>query len=371
VLRRRYPYLSVAIVLPVYLAAGTLGGTDQAGDGWSALLAVPRLYAAILFCGLTYVLLIRQRRRDGVSFGRDGAAWAVALAAVVALGVWTNLRHQRGIYEDYRWRVAAPKDVYLAADPAVEGNSILFVAMRGDGYHSAAATGDSVQYSASSQDDLLAVSAGGGEGWVERVGHESTIVPDTDLHPAGGSVVQQAESPVASSDGKWLAFLREDHGRGRIWVRALGQAGERDHPDHPGNADRPATPAELNVTEMSFLPTGLPTGELIFAAASGGRMGLFVAGGAEGIRSLDTDGMEARYPAVSPDGRWLAYSRLQGGNWNLWLRDLKSGQSQRLTDAACNMMEPTWEADSKTLVYSSDCGRAQWFSVICRRRVVP
>jgi Tol biopolymer transport system component len=47
--------------------------------------------------------------------------------------------------------------------------------------------------------------------------------------------------------------------------------------------------------------------------------------------------------------------------WNketghLWLRDLYNGETKRLTNAACNNVEATWSADSKTLVYASDCG---------------
>jgi Tol biopolymer transport system component len=168
--------------------------------------------------------------------------------------------------------------------------------------------------------------------------------------------IPQAESPVASFDGRRLAFLREDHGRARIWVRSL---------DQPGKADRQVTSAELNVLDMSFLPGS----ELIFAADSGGQPGLFTTQQAGGARSLGAE--EARYPAVSPDGHWLAYSRLEGGNWNLWMRDLSNGQMQRLTHAACNAMEPAWAADSRTLVYASDCGRGLWFSALCRRPVVP
>jgi Tol biopolymer transport system component len=87
------------------------------------------------------------------------------------------------------------------------------------------------------------------------------------------------------------------------------------------------------------------------------------------VRSLGLDG--ARYPAVSPDGRWLAYAQMRGGSWNLWLRDLASGATRRITDADCNTTEPAWAADSKTLVYASDCGRALSFSALSRRRVVP
>jgi Tol biopolymer transport system component len=80
----------------------------------------------------------------------------------------------------------------------------------------------------------------------------------------------------------------------------------------------------------------------------------------------------ARDPAVSPDGRWLAYSRVKSGAWNLYLLDLgHAAEPRRLTDAACNQLEPAWEPDSKTLLYASDCGRALGFTAICRRRVIP
>jgi Glycosyltransferase family 87/WD40-like Beta Propeller Repeat len=348
----RKPYWFAAVVLAVYAAVGALGGRYENTEGWSALTAVPRLYAAVVFCWLVYAMLIRLRRREGASLGWEGVAWAAGLAAVVGLGITGNLRHQRGLYEDYRWRAQAAKDVYLSADPVVDGDSALYVAMRGAGYQTAIQSRNGTQFSAASEDDLLGVSAARGVRWVERTGHVSMVESDA----VSGAVIPQAESPVASFDGQWLAYLREDHGRGRVWVRELGQ---------PQIADRAVTPPGLNAMEMSFLPDG----QLIFSAASGGRPGLFTTGQGAGIRPLGVG--EARYPAVSPDGRWLAYSALQGGSWNLWLRDLESGQRQRLTQAECNAMQPSWEADSKTLVYVSDCGRALWFSEICRRRVVP
>jgi Glycosyltransferase family 87/WD40-like Beta Propeller Repeat len=348
----RRSYFFVGGVLAIYAAVGALGGRNDGTEGWSALTAVPRLYAAVLFCWLVYAMLIRLRRREGVRFGWEGAAWTVALAVVVGLGVWGNLRHQRGLYEDYRWRVQTAKDVYLSADPVIDGDSISYIAMRGAGYQSAMQTGDAMQFSGASEDDLLGVSAASGKRWVERTGHASRVESDA----VSGTAISQAESPVASFDGRRLAYLREDHGRGRVWVRELGTS---------QNADRAVTPPELNAMEMSFLPDG----ELIFSAASGGRPGLFATEQAGGVRPLEVG--EARYPAVSPDGRWLAYSVLQSGSWNLWLQDLVSGQRQSLTHAECNSMQPAWASDSKTLVYASDCGRALWFSAICRRRVVP
>ena len=46
--------------------------------------------------------------------------------------------------------------------------------------------------------------------------------------------------------------------------------------------------------------------------------------------------------------------------WNLWLMDLETGAARRIADVPCNQMEPSWESDSKTLLYGTDCGRSVW-----------
>jgi hypothetical protein len=341
-------YLSFAILLALYVAAGLPGGANTGQDGWIVLLGVPRLYALILLCVFTYALLIRQQPRENLKL--DRTVWAVALLTILAVSIASNLRHQQGLYADYEWRISAPKDIYMAAGPAVQEDEISFIAMQGDGYHSAVNRLGTVQFSTMSPDDYLALTAKSGERWVEQTGHESTIVSTLE----GRSKIRQAESPVASFDGRWLAFLREEDGRMRLWVHAL---------DQPNRADRPLTPPRLNVLEVTFLPKG----DLIFAASWGGRPGLFTTDQTGRIRSLGMD--DARYPSVSPDGHWLAYSEQQGGNWNLWLRDLDNGQAHRFTHAPCNNIEPAWTSDSQTLVYASDCGRALWFTALCRRPI--
>lgn len=80
---------------------------------------------------------------------------------------------------------------------------------------------------------------------------------------------------------------------------------------------------------------------------------------------------DARYPAISPDGRWLAYSRIERGVWNLWLTDLATGATRRIEDVPCNQIQPSWERDGKTLLYGTDCGRSLWFTAVARRSVLP
>ena len=89
------------------------------------------------------------------------------------------------------------------------------------------------------------------------------------------------------------------------------------------------------------------------------------------ITQISGKNEEARYPAVSPDGKWLVYSQLNHGSWNLRLRDRGTGRITFLTDASCNAVDPSWESDSHTLLFASDCGRAIGLSGLYRRRVVP
>jgi Glycosyltransferase family 87 len=349
VLEQQGRRISVAVLLSLYFAAGILGGSDHGDVGWNVLLKVPRLYALILLCAFTFVLLIRQQPRISRKLN---LSWTVALGVVMTLSIASNLRHQQGLYADYQWRIFMPKEVYMAALPVAEGDTILFIAFMHDGYHSAVNHFDNVKFSSPSHDDHLAMTSTGRERWIEQAGNASTVMP-VNVDKDG---IREAESPVASFDGRWLAYLREDHGRARIWVHALHQ---------PNNTDRPLTPTDLNVFEMAFLPAGT----LIFSAVSEGRPQLFTTDQSGNVRSLGIS--EARYPSGSPDGHWLAYSQLDSGHWNLWLHNLATGKTLRLTHAACNDIEPAWTVDSRTLIYASDCGRALWFTALCKRRIFP
>ena len=128
-----------------------------------------------------------------------------------------------------------------------------------------------------------------------------------------------------------------------------------------------STPAWLDVEQATFLPDA----SLMVAGLIHGVTGSRILHITEGQQPALLPLGEARYPAASPDGRWLAFSRMQRGNWNLALLDLHSGSVRGIADAECNTIEPAWEPDSKTILYSSDCGRALWFTAVSRRRIVP
>jgi TolB protein len=62
-------------------------------------------------------------------------------------------------------------------------------------------------------------------------------------------------------------------------------------------------------------------------------------------------------PAISPDGRWMVYTRSATGGRHIWIEDLTSMTSRPLTFGNCNNESPAWDPDSQSIVFSSDCRR--------------
>jgi hypothetical protein len=338
-------------LLVLYLAAGFPLWKHSQNFGWHSLLGVPRLYALIGLCAIGCYLLW-QPVRTSKWFGRDEAMWSWAIGCTFLVAVAVGLHHSHGLYADYSARLAIPPNALMVTHPAVEGDSLSFVAMLRNGYQVGEEEEDTIAFSGSDIDQL-GVAVAGNKRWIETVGEQSSIISA----PSGQVEVAQAESPVILADGSRLAFLREDHGRAQLWMHKMGETKVN---------DKPITPTGVNVFEMSFLGGD----RIVFAAdAEGNGPKLYTVDMSGNMHGLSQE--RARYPTVSPDGKWLAYSVLERGNWNLWIQELQGGRRTRITDSECNSVEPAWDKDSKTLIYASDCGRALWFTALCRRRVVP
>ena len=76
-----------------------------------------------------------------------------------------------------------------------------------------------------------------------------------------------------------------------------------------------------------------------------------------------------RSSAVSPDGKWLAYTSEETGSLHLWLRNLESGHLVRLAGGNCDSSWPAWELASRSIVFASDCGRAEGLPVLYRMQI--
>jgi hypothetical protein len=293
-------------------------------------------------------------RRSIVRVGQQ-RWWLLAMSVALVFSIVSGLRHQRGLFDDYAYRLAESPDVLIAAQPTPSAGAIHYIALVPQGYRALTLNGTSTGSSdlpASSPSDELSLAAADGTIWTE------TTTPGSELRSStsDAATIVNAESPAVSFDGRSTAYLREVRGRKQLFLHA------HDRPD------RQLTPfyASMNVAEAAFLPDG---SLIVSATENAAAMRLYLVTGNGRIDPMDVG--EARYPAVSPDGRWLAFSKFISGNWNLYLRDLGNGDTRRITDAPCNQLQPAWEADSKTLLYATDCGRAMWFTAIARRRIVP
>lgn len=348
-------YARLTLLTILYLAIGFPKWPSVVANGWWALLAVPRLYCVLLLCVLCYFTLLHQ---SGVSRERrtDRGWWGAGLAVVLLLQVASALNYQRGIHHDNGARILTSADILLATEPIWYGDNVRFIAMRSEGYV-AGSVGPSGLQLRSGEADQLSQTASGGTLWTEEDGTSSQIVKAMRTQETKQFEVKGAEFPVASPDGHWLAYLKINRGKSAIWLRRLTESRQ---------ADVQVTAAKFDVEEMTFLPDG----SLIFAATQNDRVSsLYLARPAHEIQDLHIT--NARYPAVSPDGHWLAYSQLEGGVWNLRLKDLRTTTVKSLTNDDCNNISPAWSADSKVIVYASDCGRALWFTALHKLQVAP
>jgi hypothetical protein len=320
-LRESQRWSLLAIVVLLYLAVGYPGWNTSSTEGWAALWHVKRLYALVLLTSVSFYLL-RNDEWPGW--------WAAGAAVAVCVSMAAGLRHQRNLFDDYHYRIPMAQQIFSASQPVSVGGAIHFVPLLATGYPGPI--------------DSLSLAAGGGELWSEDVETRSTV-------QSSRMRILDAQTPAVSADGTVVAFLREMNGRKQLFA-----------------ADKQLTPlsANWNVEEMTFSPDG---SIVMSATRDGGNSALYRVRGEGQIEPISVG--EARYPSVSPDGHWLAFSGFQSGNWNLYLREMTTRSVRRIGDVPCNQINPSWEADSKTLLYASDCGRALWFTAICKRRILP
>jgi len=288
--------------------------------------------------------------------------WLAGGTVALTVSIVGGLRHQRGFFDDYAYRLPVSQQIMLSSQPVSRAGAIHLIGLVPDGYREEVQSAAPLNLPDAAADrskdrstDQLTHGAGGGSLWTETVGSQSILRSSQ----FSSLPIADAESPAVQPDGTMVAFLRQSQGRKQLFVRDLGR---------PAEPDKPLTPADStwNVEEHAFMPSG---SIVMSATHHGGSPGLYHVSRTGEIERIPVG--EARYPAISPDGKWLVFSGFVSGNWNLYLRELSTGKMRRLSDVPCNQVDASWEADSKTLLYASDCGRALWFTAICRRRILP
>lgn len=352
---RRRNFEWVAALVIAYLGIGFPVTLPHRMLGPALLLYVPRLPLMVAILLGIYALLGSEepRRADWTRY-----AWAAVMIVGTVVSVHSTLRLERGEREEFAYRLPLKAQGFLNADPEQAGDAVRYAAFGFDGYHlmTEGGKGDPPNPVRDAGYDELSFTSGSGQLWVERASSPQSRIVNV-LNPSRPSIYD-ARDPVLAQDGRSLAFIRDDHGRGRLMIRSTSPSGTL--------SEAALTPLSLNVYEASLLSGN------VYAFSATERGGLPQIYWSDGTHAATAIGIpDSRYPALSPDGRWMAYSRLQHGVWNLWLRDQRTAENRRVADVPCNQIQAAWENDSKTLLYDTDCGRSVWFTAVARRRVIP
>jgi TolB protein len=87
--------------------------------------------------------------------------------------------------------------------------------------------------------------------------------------------------------------------------------------------------------------------------------------GGTAVTQLTSDPSNDVMPAISPDGKTLAFCSDRAGTWDIYLTDADGGQVIKLTNDDAHNIHPSFSRDGSQLVYSSYGSQAgQWELVL-------
>jgi hypothetical protein len=284
--------------------------------------------------------------------------WMTTGAISVALLTIYNLHIVRYRDEDFGRRISIARAGPRLANPVAVAGGVAFTEMHSAKYDLGFVTKGAVDEIPMSGDVLAVAGSNGSPQFdLELVRAKSYIVK----LPAGrnesfGEVIVEGQEPTVSPNGKWLAFIRGQEGRGGVWLQAVDS----------NDAARLVLPSTYRPIDATVTDDG----DVIAAAgeASDPHL-LLVKWNTQEVARLIGFPHPTRYPSISPDGLRLAFTRRDGGSWHLMVRSLATGDEKQLTHAACNATSPSWE-NAETVLYATDCGRGVGLSALTRA-VVP
>jgi hypothetical protein len=339
---------------------------------WRNLFFFPRLALMIVLGGMLLWILIALSPDSLPSRFkvRSSLIASSVFIALVAVGFVSNLRHLKGQFDNYKVRLVTIPDSLFAANPVVRPQGVLFTGMVKGGYairrfNAGSVTdfprigGDWFHPAAAEQTDA---------GWAEQSSSEGSRIvhllgPSTESSETLTIEAENAEQPVVSPDGKLLAFIREERGRGSLWIRQTKATDDKLHVAE----EREIADATYDVREMSFASDD----RLVFSSRSKGRFVLYMVAESGVIKEMDAPSCSARYPAISPDGHWMAFSCEHRGTWQIHTMNLQTSEQLQLTNSDCNSISPAWTPNSRTLIYATDCGRGLGLTALAKLDVFP
>jgi serine/threonine protein kinase/Tol biopolymer transport system component len=183
---------------------------------------------------------------------------------------------------------------------------------------------------------VLVLAAGAAIAWfVTRHRHPQTEVVERQLtsNPPEDWVTGVAISP----DGKHIAY----HDQTGLYVRAI-DSGETHAVSLPQGFQE-------QIFDVYWFPDG---GKLLAEVLKGEQADLWV------INLLGEAAphlllQEAGWPAISPDGRLIAFMRWDGTNMAVWVGGISGEAPRKLAEENQDMVSPSWSPDGRWIAYAS------------------
>jgi glycosyl transferase family 87/WD40 repeat protein len=283
----------------------------------------------------------------GIPYWRNLRPSIAALAAVAIIGasVFSSYRRMDSYHREPPQkfeRVAFEKDAIYSATPAISASGVIYGSIGENRYLLKRWNNGSIEsFPFDGQAFHPSVAAqGGGPIYFELVsgGHSQLMGYDPETKTLRQLVSSGFEPthPSVSPKDDLLAFIAHD----RIAVYSYGSLGAINGP----------TP----VHDVAWFPSGA---KMVYSAGPSGNAQIFATISAGASDQLTHDTGDHTEPAVSPDGRWLAFTLARGGTRQIWIQNLATGKSTAVTEGACNSYSPAWEPDSSALIFACDCQR--------------
>ncbi len=202
---------------------------------------------------------------------------------------------------------------------------------------------DTAWYGASSS---LALSPDGGRvalGMGARVGDLNIWIKQLDRGPVTRlSFGGRDRRPSWSPDGRTVAFIRDTGTTSIVMARAADGS----------SPDRLLARIAVQPQEIVWSPDGnwlvLRTDNATTGA--GDLIGVRLTGDTTPVPLVASPFTELT-PAISPDGRWLAYASNESGNLELYVRPFPNTSTARWQVSVNGGSEPRWSRDGKTLFF--------------------
>ncbi len=155
--------------------------------------------------------------------------------------------------------------------------------------------------------------------------------------------------PAISPDGRWVAYFSDESGEYQLHVKSLEASGELK-----------VIPVELRPSfyrELTWSPDSRKV------AFSDKQLTLWVADvetrGARRVTSSEYSDQDRYFPAWSPDGAWLAYSRYEPNRLRaVWLFDTDRGRRVQVTDGSIHAEHPVFDRSGRYLYFVSSATAA-------------